>query len=139
MLAALPTPGDIVLAIIASLLGSVAAASAFYFGHRSGNWLSYVCGAGCFAFVAGIAGQQTFPGASAIARLGAGAAQTSAPGPWDAGVSLPLVSIRMTPVSVIGLLVAAIGLSLLLLFERVPDPSRALPPAPRPLDEDDAI
>jgi hypothetical protein len=134
-----PTPGDVILAILAVLIGSIAAASALFYGHRSGNWLSYICGVGCLAFVAGVTGQQNFPSASAIARLGASAAQSSAPGPWDAGVSLPFVAIRMTPVAIIGLLVAAVGLSLLLLFERIPDPTRAGRPPLRPLEEDDAM
>jgi hypothetical protein len=134
-----PTPGDVILAIFSVLLGAIAAASAIYFGFRSGNWLAYICGVGCVAFVAGIAGQQTFPSASAIARLGASAAQSSSPGPWDAGVSLPFVTIRMTPVAIVGLLVAAVGLSLLLLFERIPDPTPAARRPLRSLEEDDAI
>ena len=55
-----------------------------------------------------------------MARYGA-AASASAPGPWDAGVSLPLIGIRVTPVAIVGLLVAAVGLSLVLLFERIPE------------------
>jgi hypothetical protein len=134
-----PLPGDVILAIIAVVLGSLGAAAAAYSGRRNGNWLAYVCALGCLAFVAGVAAQRAFPSMDAIARLGSASAQDSAPGPWDAGVSLPLVAIRLTPVSIGGLLLAAIGLSLLLLFERVPDPARKVAPPPRQLEEDDAV
>jgi len=81
-----------------------------------------------------------FPSPAAIARLGATAAGASAPGPWDAGVSLPLIGIRVTPVAIVGLLVAAVGLSLVLLFERVPGTVRiAAPTQASRLEDDDSI
>ena len=81
-----------------------------------------------------------FPSPAAVARLGAAAASTSAPGPWDAGVSLPLIGIRVTPVAIVGLLLAAVGLSLVLLFERVPGTVRSVAPtrASR-LEDDDSV
>ncbi len=81
-----------------------------------------------------------FPSPAAVARLGANAASTSVPGPWDAGVSLPLIGIRVTPVAIVGLLVAAVGLSLVLLFERVPGTVRANAPARASrLEDDDSV
>ena len=59
-----------------------------------------------------------------MAHLGAAAAAVSTPGPWDAGVSLPLIGVRVTPVAIGGLLFGAVGLSLVLLFERVSRGSR---------------
>src|SRR5262249_6956319 len=135
---AMTHPSDVVLAIVAVLLGCLAASVATFAGVRTGNWLAFVCAAGCAAFVAGVVGQRTFPSAAAAAKPGSGAASTSVPGPWDAGVSLPALPIRLTPVSVGGVLAAAIGLSLVLLFERVPGAPRIAKPALRPLDDDDA-
>jgi hypothetical protein len=129
----------VVVAIVAVLLGCLGASVAAYVAVRGGNWLAYVCAAGCAAFVAGVVGQQTFPTSAAVARLGAEAAQSSKPGPWDAGVSLPVVPLRLTPVAIGGILVAALGLSLVLLFERVPGRARHDRPAPGPLEEDDTV
>lgn len=134
-----PTPGDVILAIIAILVGCAAGAVAAHAAWRNGNWLGYLCAAGCAAFVVGIAAQRTFPSAAAVRALGQALAQTSRPGPWDAGVSLPLVGIRITPVSVVGLLLTALSVSLILLFEHVPDPARIRVVRHRPLEEDDTV
>ena len=133
-----PSFGEVILAVIAVALGCLGAAAAVRTAWVSGNWFAYVCALGCTAFVAGIAGQRVFPSADAVQRLGATAAATSAPGPWDAGISLPLVPIRMTPVALAGLLVAAVGLSLVLLFERAPGSGRQ-PRVLPPLEQDDAV
>jgi hypothetical protein len=135
-----PTPEQVVIAIVAVLAGCLAVTSSAYAGRQTGNWLYYLCALGSLAFVAGVVGQRVFPSPAAIARLGAVAASTSAPGPWDAGVSLPLIGIRLTPVAIVGLLVAAVGLSLVLLFERVPGTAAAMAPtrASR-LEDDDSI
>ncbi len=134
-----PSIGDVVLAVVAVLAGCVAGAAAVRGGYLSGNWFAYICAAGCAAFVAGIVGQRVFPSADAIRTLGTEAAARSVPGPWDAGVSLPLLPIRLTPVTVAGILVAAVGLSLVLLFERVPGAGRAAARRPRRLEEDDTV
>jgi hypothetical protein len=134
-----PSFPEIVLGIVATVAGCLGAAISIRVAIRSGNWFGYVCGLGCTAFVAGIIGQRTFPTPDAVARLGATAAQTSAPGPWDAGVGLPIVGVHLTPVAVAGLLVAAAGLSMLLLFERIPEGPPRVRPALRPLDDDDTV
>lgn len=134
-----PSLGDMVLGVAAAMLGCLGAAAAVRAAHASLNWFAWVCALGCAAFVAGVAGQRVFPSAAAIRRLGATAAASSAPGPWEAGVSLPLIPLRMTPVALGGLLLAAIGLSLVLLFERAPAPHRGVRPSPAPLDHDDSV
>jgi hypothetical protein len=135
-----PTPGQILLGIFAVLAGCLAATTAFYAGRQTGNWLYFICAAGAVAFVAGVVGQRVFPSASAVAHLGAAAAAVSTPGPWDAGVSLPLIGVRVTPVAIGGLLFGVVGLSLVLLFERIPGIPRA-PVALRPsrLEDEDSI
>ncbi len=135
-----PTPEQIVIGIIAVLAGCLAVTSSAYAGRRTGNWLYYVCTVGSLAFVAGVVGQRVFPSPAAITRLGPVAATGSSPGPWDAGVSLPLIGIRVTPVAIVGLLIAAIGLSLVLLFERIPSTARAtVPGRTSRLDDDDSV
>jgi len=135
-----PTPEQVVIGIFAVVAGCLAVTTSWYAGRQTGNWLYYVCTLGSLAFVVGVVGQRVFPSPSAVARLGAVAASTSVPGPWDAGVSLPLVGIRVTPVAIVGLLVAAVGLSLVLLFERIPTTVRA-PGLTRTsrLEDDDSI
>jgi len=132
--------GQVVLGIIAVLAGCLATTSAVVAARHSGNWLFFICALGATAFVAGVVGQRVFPSPSAIARFGQSSASVSIPGPWDAGVLLPIVGVRVTPVAIGGLLVAAIGLSLVLLFERVPGTVRA-PAAARAsrLEDDDSI
>lgn len=134
-----PSPPDVVIAIVAVVAGCAAAAAAVYMAWRSGNWLGYVCAAGCAAFVAGVVGQRAFPSQAAVRALGQALAEASRPGPWDAGVSLPVIGIRITPVTLAGLLIAAASVSLMLLFEHVPDPARVRTIRHRALEDDDAV
>lgn len=135
-----PTVAQVVLAIVAVVAGCLATTSAVFVGRSTGNWLYFICAAGSAAFVAGVVGQRVFPSPAAVAKLGAAAAATSTPGPWDAGVSLPLIGVRVTPVAIVGLLIAAVGLSLVLLFERVPGVVRPPVVARRSrLEDDDSI
>ena len=115
-----PMVGQVILGIIAVLAGCLATTSAVVAARHTGNWLFFICALGATAFVAGVVGQRVFPSPDALARFGQSSASVSIPGPWDAGVLLPIVGIRVTPVAIGGLLVAAVGLSLVLLFERVP-------------------
>ncbi len=134
-----PTPEQVVIGILAVLAGCLAVTTSAYAARQTGNWLYYICTVGSLAFVVGVVGQRVFPSPAAIARLGSAAA-ASAPGPWDAGVSLPLIGIRVTPVAIVGLLVAAVGLSLVLLFERIPAKAReAVPARASQLEDDDSV
>jgi hypothetical protein len=135
-----PTVGQIVLGSLAVLAGCLATTGAIVAARHTGNWLFFICALGGAAFVAGVAAQRVFPSPAAIGRLGPSGASVSTPGPWDAGVLLPIVGIRVTPVAIGGLLVAAVGLSLVLLFERVPGKAR-IPAAVRTsrLEDDDSI
>jgi hypothetical protein len=135
-----PMVGQVVLGIIAVLAGCLATTSAVVAARHTGNWLYFICALGAVAFVAGIAGQRVFPSADAVARFGQSSAASSIPGPWDAGVLLPIIGVRVTPVALGGLLVAAVGLSLVLLFERVPGTARVPVPARASrLEDDDSI
>jgi hypothetical protein len=135
-----PTPAQVVIGILAVLAGCLALTTSTAAARHTGNWLYYICTVGSLGFVAGVIGQRVFPSPAAVARLGATAAATSAPGLWDAGVSLPLIDIRVTPVAIVGLLVAAVGLSLVLLFERIPGTVRmAAPTRASRLEDDDSV
>ena len=135
-----PTPGQVLLGIFAVLAGCLATTTSVHAGRQTGNWLYFICAAGAVAFVAGVVGQRVFPSATAVAHLGAAAAAVSAPGPWDAGVSLPIIGVRVTPVAIGGLLFGAVGLSLVLLFERVPGIARtSVVLRPSRLEDEDSI
>ncbi|MBV8084394.1 MAG: hypothetical protein JO247_06225 [Chloroflexi bacterium] len=126
-----PSVGDVVIGSLAVVIGCVGGVAALGAAFRGGNWFGYFCALGCTAFVAGVVGQRSYPAP--------GGTPSSPPGPWDAGVTIPLIGIHITPIAVAGLLVAAVGLSLLLLFERVPD-SPVVARAPlASLDEDDTV
>jgi hypothetical protein len=135
-----PTVGQVVLGIIAVLAGCLATTSAVVAARHTGNWLFFLCALGAAAFAAGVVGQRVFPSSDAVARFGQSSASVSIPGPWDAGVLLPVIGVRVTPVAIGGLLVAAVGLSLVLLFERVPGAARVRAPARASrLEDDDSI
>lgn len=120
---------DVVIGIVCVVLGCAAAAASVHAARRTHNWLFLVCALGSAAFVLGVVGQRVFPSED-VRRLDPVGALHHTPGPWDAGVQIPVIDISGTPVAVGGLLLAVVGLSLVLFFEAVPD--QDLPP-PRPL------
>lgn len=132
-----PSSGVIAAGIIAVVAGSLAATIAFEAARRTRNWLYLLCVAGAVAFVAGVVGQRTFPNEDEVARRGQAVAANETPGPWDAGVNIPVVDVKLTPVAVGGFLLAIAGLSLVLFFEPTTPPRPA--GAGRPLIEDDIV
>jgi hypothetical protein len=133
-----PSVFDVVLGSLSVAIACVGAAASLRTAVRGGNWLAYICLLGCLAFIAGVIGQRTFPSLQARQQLG-GAASQSTPGPWDAGISIPLLGWHITPVALAGLLVTAVGVALLLLFEHVPDALAQPRPELRPLEDDDSV
>jgi hypothetical protein len=135
-----PTTGQVLLGVVAVLLGCLAITSSVVTARHTGNWLYYLCALGALAFVTGVVGQRVFPSQAAVAHFGAVAASVSTPGPWDAGVSLPIIGVRVTPVAIIGLLVGAVGLSLVLLLERIPGtPRQRVAAVASRLEDEDSI
>jgi hypothetical protein len=108
-------------------------------GLRPGNRLWLVCATGCLLVVLGVVGQRSFPGADAVSRLGKDQAARQVPGPWDAGVGIPVLGLRVTPVTLVGLLLAVAGTSLVLFFEAPPAASGSRARALPSLEEDDAV
>ena len=136
-----PTSGQVLLACLAVVAGCLACAYALWGASRSRNWLWLISALGSAGFVAGVVGQRVFPSEDLTKAFGADAAGRATPGPWDAGVKIPLLDLRLTPVAVGGLLVGVAGLSLVLFFEVVPDAEARRPRrrALAPLDEEDSV
>ena len=133
-----PSSGVVVAACIVVSLGCLGCAAAIEAARRTRNWLYLICALGAAGVVAGIVGQRSFPGEDLVARLGQDAAERQTPGAWDAGVSVPLAHVKVTPVAVGGALMALAGLSLVLFFEPAEAPRRE-PEVLRSLEEDDAL
>jgi hypothetical protein len=110
---------DVILGIIAVMLGSLAFTVSVHAARRTRNWLFFVCALGALAFTVGVVGQRVFPTEDALARDRAGAAHAT-PGVWEAGVQIPVIGVSTTPLAIGGFLVAVVGLSLVLFFEAVP-------------------
>jgi hypothetical protein len=121
-----PTPGQVVLGVLTVLVGALIATASAFMARRSHNWLHYLTAAGGLLIVAGVVGQRTVSG--------------SAMGAWDAGISVPVIGVRLNPVAAAGMILTLVGLTVTLLFERVVDESeRPGPLVHRPLEDDDAI
>ncbi len=123
-----PTPAQVVIGILAVLAGALVTSVSVFLGRRSHNWLHYMTAAGGLLIVAGLVGQRT--------------ATDGAPnGPWNAGITVPILGARLDVVAAIGIVAALVGVTLTLLFERVTVEGEG---APRPLvhralEDDDAV
>ena len=121
-----PTPGQVVLGVLTVLAGALIATVSAFMARRSHNWLHHLGTVGGLLIVAGVVGQRTVSG--------------SATGAWDAGITIPVIAVRINPVAAAGIILTLVGLTVTLLFERVIDESeRPLPLVHRPLEDDDAI
>lgn len=127
-----PTGPQILIGMLVVLVGSIGGAASVELARRSRNWLYLVCALGCIALVCGVVGQRTPQLDTAGNRL--------VQGPWDAGISIPVLNLQATPVALGGVLAALVGVALVLFFEPVPDPQEERREAvPRRLEEDDAV
>jgi hypothetical protein len=133
-----PTAAEVVIGTVSVALACLGAACAIRAVAR-GQRLWLVGATGCLLVVAGVVGQRTFPSADAVAKLGKDEAARQLPGPWEAGVGIPILNLHLTPVAMVGLLLSVAGTSLVLFFEA---PASVPRPAGRtltPLEEDDAV
>jgi hypothetical protein len=122
-----PTPGQVVVGILAVFAGALIASVSAFVARRSHNWLHYLSTFGGLAIVAGIIGQRTVADGAAV-------------GPWDAGLTVPVIGVHLDPVAAGGIVLALVGATLTLLFERVSDEAGAPRPlVHRALEDDDAI
>lgn len=130
MIGVVPQPpgiGDVVLAVLSVLAGAFITATAAHLAWRTRNWLYHVATLGGLLIVAGIVGQKNPVAGASV-------------GPWDSGITLPVINVSITPVCAAGLILSLVTVTLVLLFERVPDPRRpARVPVHRSLEDDDSV
>jgi len=120
---------QIVLASLAVLAGCAVSAYSFWIAVRHRNALFHVIGVGAALFVVGLVGER---------NVVAGTGRPSSV--WDLSIKIPLVPLYVDAVTIAGVIIALLGLSLVLFLERVvPPEQRWQPPSPRDLDEDDSV
>jgi hypothetical protein len=119
---------QVALASLTVLIACSVGAWAFWSAVRHRNWLLHVVGVGCAVFVAGLVGERNTPPAG------------RSPSVWDLSIQLPGLPLKVDQLTIAGVVIALLGLSLVLFFERVvPAEQRWVPPPGRPFDEDDAV
>lgn len=122
-----PTPGQVVLGILAVLGGALITTVSAFLAWRSRNWLYHLGTLGGVLIVAGTIGQRTVADGAAV-------------GAWDAGLSVPVIGVRIDAVLAGGIILTLLGLTVTLLFERVVEETdRPRPLVHRALEDDDAI
>jgi hypothetical protein len=120
---------QIVVASAAVLLACAVAAYCFWFAVRHRNWLFHIPGVGAVLFVVGLVGER-----NVVVATGRPSSV------WDLSIKIPLVPLSVDWVTVVGLIVGLLGVSLILFMERVvPPEQRWNPPPPRGFDEDDSV
>ena len=120
---------QIVLASIAVLVACAVSAYCFWFAVRHRNALFHIPGVGAALIVVGLVGERNV-----------GVATGRPASVWDLSIKIPLIPLYLDVVTLIGLIIALLGLSLILFVERViPPDQRWTPPPPRSLDEDDSV
>ena len=120
---------QIVLASIAVLVACAVSAYCFWFAVRHRNALFHIPGVGATLVVVGLVGERTV-----VVATGRPASV------WDLSIKIPLIPLYLDVVTLAGLIIGLLGLSLILFVERViPPDERWTPPPPRGLDEDDSV
>ena len=120
---------QIVLASIAVLVACAVSAYCFWFAVRHRNALFHIPGVGAALIVVGLVGERNV-----------GVATGRPASVWDLSIKIPLIPLYLDVVTLAGLIIGLLGLSLILFVERViPPDERWTPPPPRGLDEDDSV
>ena len=121
-----PTPAQVVIGILTAMVAALIATASFFMARRSRNWLFHLGTLGGLLVLAGVVGQRT-PAGPAV-------------GPWETGLTVPVLGLRIDPVAAAGIILTLLGLTLTLLVERVVAASdRPAPLVHRALEDDDAI
>ena len=120
---------QIVLASIAVMVACAVSAYCFWFAVRHRNALFHIPGVGVALVVVGLVGER-----NVVAGTGRPASI------WDLSIKVPLIPLYLDVVTLAGLIIGLLGLSLILFLERVVAPEqRWTPPPLRGLDEDDSV
>lgn len=126
LLALPPTPAQVVIAIVTAMVAALVATASFSVARHSRNWLFHFGTVGGLLVLAGVVGQRT-PHGPAV-------------GPWDTGLTVPVLGLRINPVAAAGIILTLLGLTLTLLIERIGDDShRSEARVHRALEDDDRI
>jgi hypothetical protein len=121
-----PTPAQVVIGILTAMAAALITTTSFFMARRSRNWIFHLGTVGGLLLLAGVVGQRT-PAGPAV-------------GPWDTGLTVPVLGLRIDPVAAAGIILTLLGLTLTLLVERVVAASdRPAPLVHRALEEDDLI
>ena len=121
-----PTPAQVVIGILTAMVVALIATASVFMARRSRNWLFHFGTLGGLLVLAGVVGQRT-PAGPAV-------------GPWETGLTVPVLGLRIDPVAAAGIILTLVGLTLTLLVERVVAASdRPAPLVHRALEEDDLI
>ena len=119
---------DVVIGCLGAAGGCLLASWTLWYAVHDRNWLMAIVGAGAVIFTAGVVFQQAQAAAGSPVNI------------WTASITVPVIGVVISQVAVVGLLVALVGTSLVLFFERVvAEEVRWRPAASRRLDEDDRV
>ena len=119
---------EIVIGCLGVAGGCLLASWTLWFAVHDRNWLMAIVGLGAVVFTAGVVFQQAQAAAGSPTNL------------WTASITVPVIGVAISQVAVVGLLMALVGTSLVLFFERVvPEDLRWHPRPRRWLDEDDRV
>jgi len=120
---------QIALASIAVLAACTVSAYCFWFAVRHRNALFHLPGVGAALVVVGLVGER-----NVVVATGRPASV------WDLSIKVPLIPLYLDVVTLIGLIIGLLGLSLILFLERVVPPEGRWTPPPEPgFDEDDSV
>ena len=120
---------QILLASLAVLVACAGSAYSFWFAVRHRNWLFHIIGVGAALVVVGLVGER-----NVVAGTGRPASV------WDLSVKVPLIPLTLDELTVAGLILVLLGVSVVLFVERVVPPGqRWQPPPQRDFDEDDSV
>jgi len=119
---------EILIGIVSVILGCLGCCWSLWSARHNRNWMLLVIAFGLGLFVIGVVGQRPAPVSGSRA------------GWWEVSIKPPGIGVAFNVITGAGLLLALVGSSLVLFFERViPDQARWRPPPWRPLEDDDSV
>jgi hypothetical protein len=120
---------QIAVASLVAMVCCAGSAFSFWYAVRHRNWLLHIVGVGAAVVVAGLVGER-----NVVTGTGRPASV------WDLSIQVPGLPLKLDQVTVGGVVVVLIGLSLVLFLERVvPAEQRWRPPLARALEDDDSV
>jgi hypothetical protein len=107
----------IITGSLSVVLGLTLASYAIYFGITRLNILWFIEAIGSAVFVAGIVGQRAYYLSADQVTSGCTKTVARHPGAWDASISIPVVSLHLDLISVVGFFVMVLGFCLMMFLE----------------------